>query len=351
MKYEKIVLYVIGILFIVTDPSNKLLIYSSYFLLGSLLFTLDRNIKIPYYSILFILIWFYGVFIGYNNEYVFRNNIGITFFVFLIYFKNTKLSNDFIFKLIYNLTIISISVYLWEIKEMNILELIINKTRVNYSISGTFGFILYPYVLARTFNVIPNKFNTYKFLDVFLFIILNLIAFLFVSSKGIYLFIIVTFILLFKKNIKHIFFVMPILYLFYNIDFFEGFTVFGVNDESNLSRMNQFNAIINELSFFGNGWGAEFNSNILKSRDYLGYSTELSYLNLIHKIGVFSILIFLYYINLIVKILKLKNTNPNKHLSFGSLFYLFTSLGNPSLFAIQYIYLNLIGETILKNNE
>jgi len=100
------------------------------------------------------------------------------------------------------------------------------------------------------------------------------------------------------------------------------------------------------LSFLGKGWGAKYISNDL-DRDELGYSIELSYFNLIHKIGVFSIVFFIFYFFIFLKIFKLLNSDITELketglLGLGLTCYLFISIGNPSLFAPIFVFLNCI---------
>ena len=58
-------------------------------------------------------------------------------------------------------------------------------------------------------------------------------------------------------------------------------------------RRNQSAAIAEDLHFFGKGLGAGLASGY--TRDARGYGFEQNYLNLVHKFGIFAVLIFMAY--------------------------------------------------------
>jgi hypothetical protein len=131
-------------------------------------------------------------------------------------------------------------------------------------------------------------------------------------------------------------------------------TAFGITLESELvegSRDEQRAFLIDEFSFFGSGLGATLKSGY--SRDALGYSFELNYENLIHKLGVFSLIVFASYLLTFLLIFKkyFKTGDPQVFgTSLGLFFFLIPGYGNPILFAPTtvvlhciVIYLNMIG--------
>lgn len=121
---------------------------------------------------------------------------------------------------------------------------------------------------------------------------------------------------------------------------------FGSTLESELvegSRDEQRSFLVNEFSFFGSGLGAALKSGY--SRDVLGYSFELNYENLIHKVGVFSFVVFLSYFLTFVMIFKkyFKTGDPEIFgVSLGLLFFLIPGYGNPILFAPTTVILHCI---------
>jgi hypothetical protein len=214
---------------------------------------------------------------------------------------------------------------------------------------GIFPFVILPILVFNIFfNKNKNLLIKSSFLNYSLFVLLLMIAIFFVASKGIYFFIVSVFFLLFITNIKKFKFAYLFLFigflLFQNIS--DQITIFGDQDPSNENRYMQFDAVINELTFLGKGWGAKYISNDL-DRDELGYSIELSYLNLVHKIGIFSIVFFVFYSYIFFKIYLLLKSKiiVSKELglfTLGLTCYLFISIGNPSLFAPIFVFSNSI---------
>tara|TARA_B100001057_G_scaffold184276_1_gene185010 strand:+ start:23238 stop:24338 length:1101 start_codon:yes stop_codon:yes gene_type:complete len=353
---EKFILSVIIIFFIVADPKNKLLLYSSLVPL-SLLFiiSLKRKINFTLIPLLLLLCWLYGVIIGLlnGNDNVFRNNIGIIFFTFYYYFINTSVSKKYLFYLIYYSSIFAVIYCIFIIKDMEIIDLILEDNRIIYTISILFPFSIYPYLYGKIVSKIYfQDVSTPKLVDYLLFIILNIFALIFVKSKGIYLFILFVIMIYSIHNLRSFIFIILVLILIslFFLNFFKAFTIFGLEDPGNIERFSQIEAVFDELTWFGKGWGGLFESQALQ-RDAAGYSIEISYFNLIHKIGLFSIFFFYYYMNYFFRVFKLKSTDFSRAIAIGVIFYLFVALGNPNLFAIQFIFLHLIGESIVYKNQ
>lgn len=367
--FDKTVIYYLLFVFIFTENSNKILIYSNFFVL--LLFTIlnvIRNGKIKYdktilsfLPLTLLLCWIYGVFVGLINlnNFVFINNVGIVFFLSYYFLNTFNLNLEDYVKILLNTSLISFFAYLYSISSIFNYTFVTNflvGKRIAYNIFGIFPFLVYPILIYNIF------FNKEKYLIIknvcinyLIFILLSIIAVVFVASKGIYLFIIFVFIILLATHFKNIkrqligaLFLVSIF--FYNI--LSGLTIFGLEDQSNENRYKQFDAVVSELSIFGKGWGATFISSDL-DRDDAGYSIELSYLNLVHKIGFFALFFFLFYMYMFYLIFKylFKNDVHLKKsalLSLGLSCYLFISIGNPTLFAPIFVFLNCILLIILK---
>ena len=112
-------------------------------------------------------------------------------------------------------------------------------------------------------------------------------------------------------------------------------------------RYDMLAATWDELTMLGKGWGAKFQASVLAKRDISGYSSELSYQNLIHKIGLVALLFFAFYGWLFVWIIKLVNNKKDAIrgtglISLGMVTYLFTAIGNPTLFAPAYVFMTVI---------
>lgn len=363
---DKIFIYVIIFIFLFADPTNKYLQYSNlgisflYFLWNVLI----RKIKIKFISknflifpILLLACWIYGVVLGlfYGNDFVFVNNVGILFFSSFYFFSVTPLSPLDFFKILFYSSIVSLVAYFYSIPNLYsslylfFLNFIVGD-RFSYNILGIFPFLLFPIIVYNIFfNRSQNLLIKSVILNLILFFVLLFIAFFLVASKGIYLFIIGVFVSLFLTNFKKfkfIYYVLIFFTIFFSFNYFDQITIFGNQDVSNENRYKQFDAVVNELSFLGKGWGAKFISNDL-DRDENGYSIELSYLNLIHKIGFLSIVFFIFYFFNFLKIFQLLKSDIDRLKEMGLLClgltcYLFTSVGNPSLFAPIFVFLNCI---------
>ncbi|MES2558823.1 MAG: hypothetical protein V4590_03730 [Bacteroidota bacterium] len=120
--------------------------------------------------------------------------------------------------------------------------------------------------------------------------------------------------------------------------------IFDKNDVANLDRYEQLGYLLNDLKFFGNGLGAEI-MNFTRSDDK-PYGFELVYFNIIHKFGVFALLIIFSYFYTIYKCAKMFfNPLIDKRIAaaaLGCMGYLFPSFGNPLLFSPQSVILHCV---------
>ena len=116
------------------------------------------------------------------------------------------------------------------------------------------------------------------------------------------------------------------------------------NDEvSNIVRAEQFNKIVEDFSFFGSGLGSSLSSGY--KRDATGYGFELTFLNLIHKLGFFVLPLFLSYATTIIaSIDRIIHGFQVKESYFiiGCMVYLIPGSGNPILLSPQAVILHCI---------
>lgn len=125
--------------------------------------------------------------------------------------------------------------------------------------------------------------------------------------------------------------------------------VFDSSDSGNAIRYQQLSEIIKDCTFLGNGLGASINGCVRADDEPYGF--ELTYINVIHKFGIFSIIIFSMWIFMGIK--SLKKIYNRRHLTnsiivFSSLGYLFPSIGNPLLFHPSLVFLNSCALYLLK---
>lgn len=127
--------------------------------------------------------------------------------------------------------------------------------------------------------------------------------------------------------------------------------MFDAEDDSNEIRYLQLAYIIEDVNLWGKGLGAIIPNF---SRDANAeYGFELSYVNLIHKLGFWAFVLFYNWIYILVKasrnIYYRKNVF-NSTLSLGCMGYLFPSVGNPLLMHPACVILNCIGLYLLRKD-
>lgn len=129
--------------------------------------------------------------------------------------------------------------------------------------------------------------------------------------------------------------------------------IFDSNDSGNIVRFTQISGLIKVFNFIGYGLGAPLTFGYKGS-----YGIEVIYLNIFHKFGILSILIFVSYILTFYfsfQILVKSKNNPYDVIPISFLGYLISSLSNPTLFSPPYVLLHVLILLIIKekfnNNE
>lgn len=113
--------------------------------------------------------------------------------------------------------------------------------------------------------------------------------------------------------------------------------------EARVVRDQQAAALIEDLSFFGKGLGATLDSGY--KRDPAGYGFEANYWNLVHKFGVFSLVIAFTYLFMAVKILTGLARFKSRYFSLASCALgvgLIMGFGNPVLMSPVMVCLQCI---------
>jgi hypothetical protein len=131
---------------------------------------------------------------------------------------------------------------------------------------------------------------------------------------------------------------------------------FSVNEISNATRNQQLPMLMDELSFFGAGFGRVLNSGYVRDWDF-PTSFELTYINLIHKMGIFAFPVFSLWILTLVRCLKIifRGSRINLIMAAGGILALhsFVLIGysNPIPFATNFIALSVLSLYFLRNNS
>jgi hypothetical protein len=151
------------------------------------------------------------------------------------------------------------------------------------------------------------------------------------------------------KNIMFLVFLVVLLYLLLPSSFYEVIIhSYSLQEVSNITRIEQFGYLVSELTFFGNGLGSSLSSGYVRSTRSYGF--ELTYVNIVHKLGVFSIFLFSsYVITLMVASIRI----IRRVCVFESLFvigligYLVVGAGNPILLSTSAVILHCVAMYIL----
>lgn len=125
------------------------------------------------------------------------------------------------------------------------------------------------------------------------------------------------------------------------------------DNPANTARAIQSKYLYNEFTLFGSGLGVKLQSGFL--REDSGVQFELMYHNIIHKLGILSLLILLPIASWVYICLKDSTQLGIRGLygsfSFGLLAVVFVSYGNPILFSLQSVILQCIALYILSSKQ
>lgn len=362
------------ILILSLDLTNTMLSYG-IFLIIMFVFLLERLFinevyKIDYISIIplsLVLVWLYGFTLGILNDnitiYIIRNFAGLLMYLLYFILINNNFTINSIIRFVLYISLINVLIGLfygiYEYSNGAGSRLIFFGNMTTYFIPFTWGFfnIFAPiHIKEKTDNVfILSFFNS------LLILVLSILVISFSFSKGFMLgLLVLTFslvILLYKKdmNSHKINFKLMYLFLFMILSFFVMqyyniidliSLIFDAKEESNNLRYHQFFTLVNDFSLFGKGLGALVSNN----NSVNTYGFELVYINVIHKFGIVSIIIFIsffYTLYMIVSMLKRKEDTFVLLVSLSCLIYLIPSLGNPMLFAPINVLLHVFVLSII----
>lgn len=125
----------------------------------------------------------------------------------------------------------------------------------------------------------------------------------------------------------------------YNIILFS----FSSGEGSNSIRSEQFDYLVSEWSFDGAGLGSSLVSGY--QRDETGYGFELTYINLVNKLGLFSIPLFLSYASMVfygLRFFFFDDKRVSGAWVLGLMAFLIPGAGNPLLLAPIFVFMHFI---------
>ncbi len=323
----------------------------------------------------FILIWAYGFILGLikgnNISYVISNFAGMicyfSYFVFVGYKIDIQILTKIILLSGFLLCFLAIA-SMMSIFYGNPLPFV--DTNISFSSTGQFRIyfpnlaIIYCLLGISFYQILYNN-KDYRFMGLnkriisLIYFILSFVALFFLcASKGFALGIIYVIGIIFlfsygsqiKRNKLHlsffffIFLITVLLSIIITSGYFNIITnMFEKEDISNIARYEQLNFLLADIKLLGNGLGATVPGYI--SNPELPYGFELTFINVIHKFGIFSIVLFFNWIYMLSYLFKQcwnkKNIITNV-VMLASLGYLFPSIGNPLLFHPSLVILNSI---------
>ena len=109
----------------------------------------------------------------------------------------------------------------------------------------------------------------------------------------------------------------------------------------NAVRFEQFDKLIEDITWMGRGFGAPLSSGYARSAQF-PYGFELSFVNIVHKLGVLSLLYFAFLVYSGFAVWLSKAANAERYACLALLAYLFPSIGNPIVFAVECVFLHAL---------
>lgn len=371
------------LLFIILGTNLSTSIYYLLFLLASLISGIIflRKMKLPFYTkedyiaLSFIVVWAYGILLGIirgnNIVYVVSNFAGMLCYMFYFYLTtirpNIKIISTIVISsgiLLALFSLVRLIVYILGvslplidtgvgISSTGQLRVYFTTLCVSYCALGV-SFIS---VINKTFVPHTSVFRS-KIFSLLIFTLTSASIFFVASSKGFLLggvailFVIVISlyfdrILKGKLSVGFIpFIILSIIlvgFLFY-LDYFSIIeNMFSATDSSNEIRYEQLTFLMKDIDILGKGLGAVV-PGVIRSEEG-PYGFELTYINLIHKFGVFSLVLFFNWIYMFYSLYKIIAKRRNIYyaiIAMSGLGYLFPSIGNPLLMHPSLVILNAI---------
>lgn len=391
LKLSTLILIFIFIVFATNRPTSFIYIgfaILAFACLGNIF--VSGKIKLVKVSLIdltplfFLAIWVYSLCLGLlrsnNVSYILQNNAGLALYISYYIFIQAKLTKERLFQILILAALCAASLtsiifclaYVFSIDSNSVLNTLLGdfssgsstgQNRV-YFLAQLSIYVPLSYYLAKVtmsskqlgnIGEKPHAAVSFTRNSILLFYCICTLVF-FTASKGFmlgfcFLFVCVPsliFISALKRGVisTKIFFYVGIIMLTAFAILSLGYdniltSIFSKDDEANVLRYEQLFFIFNDLNIWGNGSGAVIPG--YQRNDEKPYGFELSYINLIHKIGIFTLIPFISYIGLFLTIFRqIVNNVHTKYAiaALGAMTYLFVAIGNPLLFAPQSVLLH-----------
>lgn len=336
-----------------------------------------NNLTTNLLPLLLIIVWIYGFFrglyLGNTRGYIIRNFAGLSVYItyyLILYFKlDLKRLKSFLYKAgIYAILLTLITYIDTQVLKTYILK---NIPILNHYRSGGHNvlimnqFLIFPIILLSLNNIrIGNR----GLLNVFIFIVASF-DILIANNQGgfivgyfiyIMIFIFASGIIKIRTNklgkillISFIIFALiASIFAIYKMPNSFLSEIFSPDAPGNNIRLKQVSMIIKEITFWGKGLGATFDSYVRISE--FPYAVEVVYLNLIHKFGVLSTIIFFSYFYIFYKAARfiVNNRNiENSLIAIGLISFIFPAISNPYLFSPYVVVSHTISFILLREYD
>jgi hypothetical protein len=399
---SRIILLFVFLVFATNRPTS--FVYLGFFvvliatfmhIIGKKKVRFNKLSSIDFVPLYFLLIWAYGVVVGLLNKnnlsYIIENNAGLVLYILYYSFIQARLSKEKLLRTIMYgalfagiLTlIIFFLMYIFGIGNNPIFKILVGEFATGSSTGQNRVYFLGQLCIFVPLCIYLAKITMSKMQilewestafsqrnivkDSLLFFACVCVTVFFTASKGFmlgfcFLFLMIP-ILIFTNSLKRgvisgkFIFYLSVLFLvlvaLLSLNYSNIITaIFSEQDDANVLRFEQLYYIWNDLNFWGNGSGAVvpgYERNLDKP-----YGFELSYINLIHKVGFLAIVIFILFINFFFKCFKqiIRNEDSKYAIAaLGSMTYLFIAIGNPILFAPQSVLLHCVAIYFIRSNN
>lgn len=326
-------------------------------------------------SLLLFLIWVYGIALGYirgnNPSMIIRNFAGMSLYILVFLLLNSQVSNLQFLRLLRAISYYALFATIFTYSALTFFKLdFITKIPVINAYVGGGGIGGFVQYFCRELIHISFAYNFYKILNfqkVFssalkpiFYVLLSVIALVFMNDSGgdaLALGVIAVIIVLMQANRIRPQTVLILLFGIIGVLFFYLYTgngilqsIFSQEDAGNIRRIEEIKYLVSNMSFWGWGLGSELG--------YFGatvnnYGTEVIYLNIFHKFGIFALPIIGCYISTFIRTIKyLKNNNTaDSTIPLALMAYLFPSLANPMLFGTISVTSHMIAMILITRQD
>ncbi len=326
-------------------------------------------------SCIMLAVWIYGIILGIFNgnkrELIIRNFAGMTMYLLVLPLSNEKLKMESVIKIIK-----IVAHYSLYISIITYLLLTYTKSHFIFQIpiinafiggGGKGGFVQY---FNRELIHVCFAYNAYilfyeKRGKLFGFINLLMASYYYLivnDSEGdllaavlLLIVIIIPMFFKIKKRYRIVLYCIIMCLVIVSILTHNNklVSIFSQQDIGNARRYEELNYFKSNLTLFGHGLGKELGS--IGASGIYNYGTELIYINLFHKFGIFAILILISYVATLYKVIKyyLKSNDigPDKVIPMSLVAYLVPSLANPMLFSVLSVVSHILAGRLVSDGK